>query len=94
MGARTADKKGVSMLARAAQVGSAGDARCPRYMTHSGGNSVPGGQVIAPDPYCLALDPPPIASGTVYPKGEVAFAITDGLDGMTFSTSLMLKNNN
>ncbi len=65
---------------------------CPSNMTNPAGNLVSGGQPIPAGAYCLALDPPPIGSSAVYPRGEVAFAITDGLDGMTFSASLMLRN--
>jgi prepilin-type N-terminal cleavage/methylation domain-containing protein len=63
------------------------DPRCPRNLTNPPGTQVAGGVAIAAGGRCLVLDRD--AGST---KGEVAFAITNGLDGMTFTTGLMLRN--
>ena len=66
------------------------DPRCPRNTTNPPGTSVAGGVAIGQGAWCLALDQDTGITGST--KGDVAFAITDGLDVMTFSASLMLRN--
>jgi type II secretory pathway pseudopilin PulG len=62
---------------------------CPRNTTDGAGASIDGGQAIANNGYCLAVN---LVNGSPQ-TGDLAFGITDGINTMTFSGSLMLQNN-
>lgn len=80
---RQTGQAGVSLITQS----SPADPLCPRNTTDAGGTLVSGGQAIATGTHCLALGQ---VAGTT--TGDVAFAITDGLNAMTFTASLMLRN--
>lgn len=80
---RQTGQAGVSLITQS----SPADPLCPRNTTDAGGNLVSGGQAIAAGTHCLALGQ--VAGSTT---GDVAFAISDGLNAMTFTASLMLRN--
>jgi len=63
---------------------------CPLTLSDAAGNPVAGGQAIASGVHCLALAEGSVPGGQ--PTGDVAFAITDGLNSMTFTASLMPQN--
>jgi prepilin-type N-terminal cleavage/methylation domain-containing protein len=63
---------------------------CPRNPTDAAGNPVAGGQAIANGVHCVALGQSTGAGAQ--DTGDVAFAITDGVNSMTFSASLMRRN--
>jgi prepilin-type N-terminal cleavage/methylation domain-containing protein len=63
---------------------------CPRNPTDAAGNPVAGGEAIASGAHCVALGQSTGPGGQ--DAGDVAFAITDGVNSMTFSASLMLRN--
>ncbi|HXJ78983.1 MAG TPA: hypothetical protein VMS64_09905 [Candidatus Methylomirabilis sp.] len=63
---------------------------CPRNPTDTSGSPVAGGQAIASGVHCLALARSTGPGGQA--TADIAFAITDGLNGMTFTASLMLRN--
>lgn len=63
---------------------------CPQHTTTTGGALVvgpPAGQAIATNVHCLALGQ--VAGSST---GDVAFAISDGLNSMTFTLSLTVRN--
>jgi len=69
------------------------DPRCPRNTRDATGAPVSLGEVIAAGQYCLGLSvgpPPPVTPADT--NADIAFGITDGLDGMTFSVSLTRRN--
>ncbi len=80
---RQTGQAGVSLIVQS----NPSDPLCPRNTTDAAGTPVAGGQAIAAGTRCLALGQ--VAGSTT---GDVAFAITDGLNAMTFTASLMLRN--
>ena len=60
---------------------------CPRYTTSTAGAPVNLGVAVTNTDYCLAISQ---VAGTL--QGDIAFAITDGLNTMTFTSSLMRRN--
>ncbi|MBI2529150.1 MAG: prepilin-type N-terminal cleavage/methylation domain-containing protein [Candidatus Rokubacteria bacterium] len=70
------------------------DTRCPRNTRYTTGvEAVPGGEAIAAGEYCLALSVGPPAPVTpADTNADIAFFITDGVDGMAFSVSLTRRN--
>lgn len=80
---RQTGQAGVSLVVQS----SPANPLCPRNTTDSAGSPVAGGQAIAAGTQCLALGQ--VAGSTT---GDVAFAITDGLNAMTFTATLMLRN--
>jgi prepilin-type N-terminal cleavage/methylation domain-containing protein len=79
---RETGQRGVTLFT---QPGAA-DTRCPNHSTNTSGNPVSGGTAIAAGQRCLALGQ---VAGNM---GEIAFALTDGRNIMTFSGSLALRN--
>ena len=80
---RQTGQAGVSLIVQS----NPSDPLCPRNTTDAAGTPVAGGQAIAAGTHCLALGQ---VAGSA--TGDVAFAITDGLNAMTFTASLMLRN--
>lgn len=86
---RQTGQAGITLIQQTTPV----DPRCPRNTRDATGAPVSLGEVIAAGQYCLGLSvgpPPPVTPADT--NADIAFGITDGLDGMTFSVSLTRRN--
>ena len=83
---RQATQPGVALIQQTAL----GTSLCPLNPSDAIGTLVPGGEAIAAGVHCLALGQNTGPGGQN--TGDVAFAITDGVNSMTFAATLMLRN--